>query len=227
MYSWVLSSASIFLFPHRSPFWQQDCQFSSYDVFLQSCCQKGVLWGNRKIDAELTTQEYIMRLKDMIQATDRNCTVCMVTNPDASKEHDHMANHCPDLDFCAFQKMSGIMSRFMDLVVHVITYLRLMTAYINGSCRASPLWVSALIQIGHYLWHMPSIVMPQLVAMQRLSSISIGPLTSSMQYGFVASQLWHQRQKPCCFTVVHQDMLVPERQSCVSWGNGMYCIAVA
>jgi len=63
----------------------------------------------------------------------------MVTNPDASEEHDHMANHCPDLDFYAFQKMSGIMGRFMDLVVHVITYLRLITAYINGTHRASPL----------------------------------------------------------------------------------------
>jgi len=63
----------------------------------------------RKIDAELTTQEYIMRLKDMIQAMDRNCTVCMVTNSDASKEHNHIANYCPDLDFCAFQKMSSIM----------------------------------------------------------------------------------------------------------------------
>jgi len=29
------------------------------------------------------------------------------------------------------------------------------------------------------------------------------------------------------FYLVHWDMLVPERQSCVSWGNGMYCIAVA
>jgi len=93
----------------------------------------------RKINAELTTQEYVMRLKDMIKAMDGNCMVCMVTNPDASKEHDHMANHCPDLDFHAFQKMSGIMGKFTDLVVHVITYLRLMTAYINGSHRASPL----------------------------------------------------------------------------------------
>jgi len=43
----------------------------------------------RKIDAGLTTQEYIMRLKNMIQVMDGNCMVCMVTNPDVSKEHDH------------------------------------------------------------------------------------------------------------------------------------------
>jgi len=43
----------------------------------------------RKIDAELTTQEYVIRLKNMIQAMDGNCMVCMVTNPDVSKEHDH------------------------------------------------------------------------------------------------------------------------------------------
>jgi len=58
----------------------------------------------RKIDAELTAQEYVVRLKHMVQAMDGNCTVCMVNNPDASEEHNHMANYCSHLDFHAFLK---------------------------------------------------------------------------------------------------------------------------
>jgi len=58
----------------------------------------------RKIDAELTAQEYVVRLKHMVQAMDGNCMVCMVNNLDLSEEHDYMANYCPYLDFHAFLK---------------------------------------------------------------------------------------------------------------------------
>jgi len=105
----------------------------------------------RKIDAKLTTQVYVMRLKYMVQAMDGNCTVCMVNNLDVSKGYDHMANYCPHLDFYVFLKWKKNIHRLMDLFVHASTSLRLTTAYINGSHRASPLLVSALIQIGPYL----------------------------------------------------------------------------
>jgi len=49
----------------------------------------------RKINVKLTTQEYVVRLKHMVQAIDGNCTVYMVNNLDISKEHDHIANYCP------------------------------------------------------------------------------------------------------------------------------------
>jgi len=58
----------------------------------------------RKIDAKLTTQAYVMRLKYMVQAMDGNCTVCIVNNLDVSKGYDHMANYCPHLDFHVFLK---------------------------------------------------------------------------------------------------------------------------
>ena len=97
------------------------------------------------------------------------------------------------------RRISGIIHRLMDLFVHASISLRLTTAYINGSHRASPLLVSVLIQIGPYLQHMLFIVIPQLVAVQSLPSKTNGPLTSSMQNGFAASQLQHQRQIPCSF----------------------------
>jgi len=58
----------------------------------------------RKINTKLTTQEYVVRLKHMVQAMDGNCTVCIVNNPDLSEQHDHIANYCPHLDFCVFLK---------------------------------------------------------------------------------------------------------------------------
>ena len=48
MYSWVVSSALIFLLPQRTPFWQQDCQSSS----LYYLCRYISLWNcpSRKAD---------------------------------------------------------------------------------------------------------------------------------------------------------------------------------
>ena len=46
--------------------------------------------------------DYVVRLKRMVAALNRMCTVCMVLDPENKNPHGHMANYCPGQHFGSF-----------------------------------------------------------------------------------------------------------------------------